>query len=702
MTPKLRIWLLFVQIFVFQAGFGIVVPLIPLYTQKFAIGTVGVGFVVAVYGLARVLTDLPAARLIGAVGHSRAMAIGALTLTIGSVLTAFSGSFAELLAYRFLSGVGAAITLVAGQTMAATNPGPYSRAKAIGYYQAWFLAGVGIGPMFSGPIVEVWGDRAPFLVYAGLAAAVGLLGFMARTPEVIEDHEQEHPSVLGSLTLLRDVPFLLVSTIALMMFFTRTGGLHSLVPLLGEQNYALPTTLIGVAIGLNGIVNLVVTFLTGAFMERFDRRTLLLPGSGMLVAGMVVFAVSSSPVSFFAAACLIGAGAGLAGPVSALYVADRAPRNVTGAMALYRMISDIGYLLGPILMGLSAAGWGIPVTFLWCAAALATVVLIFVAHQALTSKRTASVARTSEFTSETASNPSGVAVNVQESHISGRLSHVALGPISAPRMIFVHPNPMDSSTWMYQMTHFSTWYRCIAVDIPGYGTSAKALPGVTMAEVAEAVWSASDTAGGDASLPAVLVGCSVGSHIVEFMYYARPEETAAVVLSGTGWGGGGKREFAIKRAQQYREEGLRFRWTHAFEDFSPEFRKTDLAMWYADLIAERAHTADADSIAEMFVSRIAPDPEEFYTGLTVPVLILSGSLDNSHQGAIVLDKKLPDSTLITLNGAGHACYFERPREFDAHMISFLRDRLPSELRPTPDLARRFAAEPAARAGEAMP
>ncbi len=241
-------------------------------------------------------------------------------------------------------------------------------------------------------------------------------------------------------------------------------------------------------------------------------------------------------------------------------------------------------------------------------------------------------------------------------HIQGPLSHIALGPLDAPRMVFVHPNPMDSSTWLYQMAHFSTWYRCIAVDIPGYGRSASATAGITMAEIAEAVWATADRAGGDPDSPAVLVGCSVGSHIVEYMYWARPESTAAIVLSGTSWLGE-RRQFAINGAANYREHGVGYRYPHAFNDFSPEFAKSELVKWYADLIAERAGTADADTIAEMFESRIEPDPLEFYTGLDAPVLILTGSEDSAHQGAFDLEARLPDARLITLEGAGHACYY---------------------------------------------
>ena len=52
----------------------------------------------------------------------------------------------------------------------------------------------------------------------------------------------------------------------------------------------------------------------------------------------------------------------------------------------------------------------------------------------------------------------------------------------------------------------------------------------------------------DDALPgetAILVGCSVGSAIVPYMYHQRPDKTPALVLSGTGYNP--TKEFAKRR-----------------------------------------------------------------------------------------------------------------------------------------------------------
>ncbi len=136
-------------------------------------------------------------------------------------------------------------------------------------------------------------------------------------------------------------------------------------------------------------------------------------------------------------------------------------------------------------------------------------------------------------------------------HIHGPLYYERMGR-TGPVIAFIHPNPMDQSCWIFQMAHLSTWYRCIAIDIPGYGRSPKADAGLTMTDMAEACWEAIDDA-----LPgekATLVGCSVGSSLAPQMYHQRPDKTAALVLSGTGYNP--NKEFTKGRIDNYTANGI--------------------------------------------------------------------------------------------------------------------------------------------------
>jgi pimeloyl-ACP methyl ester carboxylesterase len=254
--------------------------------------------------------------------------------------------------------------------------------------------------------------------------------------------------------------------------------------------------------------------------------------------------------------------------------------------------------------------------------------------------------------------------------IRGPLYAEALGSTDAPAMVFVHPNPMDSTSWLFQMAHFSTWYRCIAVDLPGYGRSPRAGPGLTMREVAAACWRAVDARGG--TTPSVLVGCSVGAAVVQHMYHLRPAATDIVVLCGTGWWE--SKEFAHRHIAAYRQEGVGYRRRFTLGDFSEAFRTTPLAAWFASLFAERNAAADVETIINLLTAHAVPDPAWLQAELRAPVLLVSGGMDNSHPAAIRLRDRLPEVEMVTIEDAGHACHMEQPWAFDRAVISFLRRR----------------------------
>ena len=273
-------------------------------------------------------------------------------------------------------------------------------------------------------------------------------------------------------------------------------------------------------------------------------------------------------------------------------------------------------------------------------------------------------------------------------HIEGPLYHERMGRSGRP-MVFVHPNPMDQSCWLFQMAHFSSWFRCIAIDVPGYGRSPKATQGLTLADMAQGCWEAvaealsadSVEALGTDSLEAlgtdgaILVGCSVGSSIVQQMHHLRPKQTAALVLSGTGWHPPEQNApFVPARIEDYAREGLEFRWRYTFQDLSPSFGATPLAHYFAKMFMERNASADLKSILHQFRALGAPRAADFYSGIQCPVLLLSGTEDGAHASAFKLRDRIPGCEMHVMPGAGHACHMEQPWLFDERVIDFLKAR----------------------------
>jgi pimeloyl-ACP methyl ester carboxylesterase len=255
-------------------------------------------------------------------------------------------------------------------------------------------------------------------------------------------------------------------------------------------------------------------------------------------------------------------------------------------------------------------------------------------------------------------------------HIDGPLYWEQLGKTGRP-IVFVHSSPLDHSCWLYQMDHLSTWYRCISVDLPGYGKSARAQPGLRIADLAVACWEALDEVSADA---AILVGESVGWHVVMHMANQRPERTLAIIMSGCAYratnpptGGG------ADNLSAFRDQGLEARHPRILGLYSAAFRETALAGYFAQTLAERNPWADAASIVEV-LRALGPyprDPDWLFEGAKAPTLIITGTEDNSHEGAFALQERIAGCELVSIEGGGHACNMEQPWEWDVQALRFL-------------------------------
>lgn len=245
------------------------------------------------------------------------------------------------------------------------------------------------------------------------------------------------------------------------------------------------------------------------------------------------------------------------------------------------------------------------------------------------------------------------------------------GPPSAPAVLFIHPNPMDGSCWEYQMAHLSSRFRTAAVDLPGYGRSPAWRAPFGLDDVAAACWSLLDD---EEAEPAAIVGCSVGAHVAMRMVRQRPSGSRCLVLSGTGHHPPGRPKASpARRRVAFETEGLAYRRTYFREVFSEAFRDTPTARWFEERCIERG-AGDLPTILALLDALARPDEEGLHDGLLLPVLVIGGGADSSHQRSAGLVALLADAETVTLEGAGHACHIEQPWEYDRHLLDFIDRR----------------------------
>jgi len=253
-------------------------------------------------------------------------------------------------------------------------------------------------------------------------------------------------------------------------------------------------------------------------------------------------------------------------------------------------------------------------------------------------------------------------------HIPGPLYYEIQGATGLP-MIFLHSTPDDHRLWLYQTAHFSQWYRTVAVDLAGYGRSPAPQEGVSMADQAAACWELVDRI---TSGPVILQGNSMGSEVAMHMADQKKERTLCMILSGCGYLPD-IREIQLKGKQAYRQEGIARRRGAVLFHFQPKLRELPLVQHYADMVCALNNAGTLESIVLMNQALAEAKPE-FYPRLEVPTLIITASEDFTRESAYKLQSFIKGAEITCIEGAGHACNFELPWEFDRICIEYLKKR----------------------------
>ncbi len=368
-----------------QLGFGAIIPTLPLYAQTFGVSSSAIGGTIAAYGLARFLFAVPTGRLADGIGRRPTLALGGLVSALGNLWCFTAAGYVEFLAARFAAGIGAGITLTVGVVILADISTPARRGRTMATYQGVFLFAVGIGPFPGGLLAEQFGLSAPFAAYAAASALVGGLAWLA-VPETrdLQDGKAvpnrhgsgpaSRPARLPFGSQIRllsgQVGFLLVGALGFMHAAARTGGMFNVVPVLGSEDLGLSASEIGVSMAIGSVLGLLVAYPAGVLVDHFGRKAVIVPATIVTGLSLVLFSFAPSFAWFVTASIAWGVASATGGAAPAAYAADSAPPGMNAAaIGSFRMLTDLGYVIGPISLGLVVDLFG-PRTALWLAAAL--------------------------------------------------------------------------------------------------------------------------------------------------------------------------------------------------------------------------------------------------------------------------------------------------------------------------------------------
>lgn len=162
---------------------------------------------------------------------------------------------------------------------------------------------------------------------------------------------------------------------------------------------------------------------------------------------------------------------------------------------------------------------------------------------------------------------------------------------------------------------------------------------------------------------AVLLGHSMGGFLSTSFQRRYPERVAGLVLVGTGPG--------------YRSPAPRAGWNDICEAYARAFeaRGLDALLDSPEVHLARHRGADGLILAARGILRQHDaDVIDHLAEIDVPVLLVVGGEDTPFvEGMAYMARKIPDSRLVVIDGAGHAPMITHGEQYDPLIAGFLAD-----------------------------
>lgn len=337
--------------FTVMVGFGVLIPVLPIFAKSFGIGNFEVGAVISIFAVMRLLGSPLASRLLTRFSERPVLATGMFIVAASSAAAGLAQSYPQLLIFRGVGGLGSAMFSVSAMTLLLRSVSADYRGRAAGFFQGGFLLGGMAGPGL-GSLLSTISLTAPFFAYAVTLAVGGSIGLLLLRPPPHQSEAAEPGVPLRQV--LRNPGYQAACATSFAQGWSAFGVRTALVPILIVDGLGRTAVDTGIVFAIAAVAQTVALGPAGWFVDTVGRRPAMIIGT--LVCAVSIAATPLAPNLGLLILVLVvfGLGSALLGTAPAAAVGDAAGTRAGRPIALYSMLADIGAIAGPLVAGLLA------------------------------------------------------------------------------------------------------------------------------------------------------------------------------------------------------------------------------------------------------------------------------------------------------------------------------------------------------------
>lgn len=354
-------------------GFGIVVPILGRYAERFGANGFQVGLLFASFSLAQLVCAPLLGSLSDRIGRKPVIILSLVGTAIGSFITGAAATLPLLFLGRIVDGASGG-SLAVAQAAVADISTPEQRPRLVGMLGAAFGVGFVLGPAIGG-LSALGGPHVPFYV-AGVIASINAVAATIRLPETRPADQQPRPP--EAVSRLSGPASLDLRRLAVVGFITTLAftGFEATFSLLGSARFDLTEGSAAVVFLGVGIVLVVMQGMAyGRLAERWGVGGVLRNGIVLIVVGLGALAIATHWSLLVVSLAMLAIGQGGASPAITTLVTERAPVHQRGqALGFQQSAYAVARVIGPPVAGLlfdhAGVGWPSLVGSLLCAVSL--------------------------------------------------------------------------------------------------------------------------------------------------------------------------------------------------------------------------------------------------------------------------------------------------------------------------------------------
>lgn len=359
----------FLTVFIDLLGFGIVIPLLPIYSQAYGASGLTLGLLFSSFSLMQLVFAPFWGRLSDKIGRRPVLIIGLVGTAASYVLFGLAEGLTLLFVSRSLAGFFGA-NVATAQAYVADVTTPADRAKGMGMIGAAFGLGFTFGPLIGGTMVQ-WSMAAPGFFAAGLSAVASVVAFA----KLIEParHGDQSSRIFGFETVGRALRQPRIGNVLALYFvgilafsgfesmFIRFGlarfpeafGIASAIATPSMEDVIGAAERAGYYMFAIGLLSaLIQGGLIRRLVPRFGETKLIIAGPALLGLGFVIVGLAPTWAIVIAGCAVMPMGFGVNNPSLQGLLSRAVDASHQGAyLGLNQSLGSLARVIGPLLAG---------------------------------------------------------------------------------------------------------------------------------------------------------------------------------------------------------------------------------------------------------------------------------------------------------------------------------------------------------------